>query len=258
MTRRKNLIVIFTSCCLLLLSGNSGITGDIERKIEKPVGQSIKTRQASQRAEEKWRSEKEKLTDHFEQLQAEQTQLRQQRQELQDYVDATRKRIAAKEKQLADIEQISHQIQPFLKEMLALLKTHVSDDLPFLSEEREKRIESIEHLLIDPDISISEKYRKIMEAFLVEAEYGMTIETYQKTISIDGQSMLVDIFRLGRLSLFYQSLDHKQCGFYNIAAKAWQPLPVSHNPAIHAAIDIAAKRKPVEMLTLPVGRMVIR
>lgn len=157
--------------------------------------------------------EKEKLIDQFEQLQAEQKQLQQQRQDLQEYIDATQARIATKEKQLADIEQISSQIQPFLEEMLTLLKMQVSDGYPFLHNEQEKRIDNLDHLMIDPDISVSEKYRKIMEAFWVEAEYGTTIETYQETITIDGQTLLVDIFRLGRFSLFYQSLDRKHCGF---------------------------------------------
>ncbi len=256
MTKKMTLIFMLTGW-LLMLSGTLGSASDTEKSIEKPVRQSIKTRQASQQAEEEWRLEKEKLTIRFERLQAEQKQLQQQRKALQDYVDAVQVRIATKEKQLADIEQIADQIQPFLKEMIGALKTQVSDDTPFLPEEREKRIDNLDHLMIDPDVSVSEKYRKVMEAFLVEAEYGSTIETYQQTIPIDGQAMLVDIFRLGRLCLFYQKLDGSQCGFYNMADKIWQPLPASHTPSIHAAIDIAAKRKPVEMLTLPVGRLVI-
>ena len=254
----KMLPIWMLICCLLFSPGLPALASDTEQRVEKPVRQSIQTRQVNQQEEEKWRLEKEKLTAQFEQLQAEQKQLQQQRQDLQDYTDASRARIATKEKQLADIQQISDQIQPFLEEMLALLKTQVSDGYPFLPEEREKRIDNLEHLMTDPDVSVSEKYRKVMEAFMVEAEYGTTIETYQETITIDGQTMLVDIFRLGRLSLFYQSLDRKKCGFYNIADNAWQPLPGSHNPSIHAAIDIAAKRKPVEMLTLPVGRMVVK
>ena len=93
-------------------------------------------------------------------------------------------------------------------------------------------------------------------AGLVEAEYGFTIETYQETITIEGQAMLVDIFRLGRISLFYQSLDRKRCGFYHTADGAWRDLAKGHNLAIQTAIDIAAKRRPIELLNLPVGRMV--
>jgi hypothetical protein len=104
-------------------------------------------------------------------------------------------------------------------------------------------------------VDIGEKYRKIMEALLVEAEYGFTIEAYQETITIDGQALLADIFRLGRISLFYQSLDRKRCGFYNTADGTWQSLDTVHNAAIQSAIDIAAKRRPIELLCLPVGRM---
>jgi hypothetical protein len=244
--------------CLLLSTRLPATASDTVRRVEKPVRQSVKTRQGSQESEEKWRLQKEKLTIQFKQLQAEQKQLQQQQQILQGYIDATQARISTKEKQLADIEQISNRIQPFLEEMLTLLKNQVSDSFPFLTEERERRIDNLDHLMIDPDVSISEKYRKIMEAFLIEAEYGTTIETYQETIDLKGQTMLVDIFRLGRLGLFYQSLDRQQCGFYNAASHAWQPLPASHNPSIQAAIDIAAKHKPVEILTLPVGRMVVK
>jgi hypothetical protein len=67
--------------------------------------------------------------------------------------------------------------------------------------------------------------------------------------------MLVDIFRLGRVCLLYQSLDHKSCGFYNVAASAWQPLSGAYNRPIAAAMEIGAKRRPAELLTLPLGRI---
>ena len=254
----KTLPVWTLICVVLFSTGPSMAASDTETRIEKPVRQSIQTRQATQSAEADWREEKERLTTKYEQLQKDQAQLTRQKNELTEKTDTTRSRISIKEKQLADIQQISSQIEPFLKEMLAVLKTEVASGYPFLPDERNKRIANLEHLMVDPDVSISEKYRKVMEAFLVEAEYGFTIETYQATIDIAGQSMLVDIFRLGRISLFYQSLDRSQCGFYNVADTAWQPLPAVHNTAIHAAIDMAAKRKPVELLTLPVGRVVPR
>jgi hypothetical protein len=94
-----------------------------------------------------------------------------------------------------------------------------------------------------------------MEALLVEAEYGSTIEVYQQTIDVDGAPSLVNVFRLGRISLFYQTLDQKRCGFYDVAATGWRPLPTAFNRCIQTAIEIGAKRRPVELLTLPLGRM---
>jgi hypothetical protein len=40
-----------------------------------------------------------------------------------------------------------------------------------------------------------------------------------------------------------------------MAAADWRPLPRTFNQAIQTAIEIGAKRKPVELLTLPLGRM---
>ncbi len=254
---RKIIILLFSASCLMLSAG-SPLAGNTNQRIEEPVRQSIKTRQTTQKAEEKWRFEKEKLVAKFEQLLQEQERLQEQKSNLQQQVESTQKRIVAKERQLNDIEQISSQIRPFLDKLVKELGLQITDGLPFLTAERRHRIDKLEKLMVAPDISISEKYRKVMEALLVEAEYGFTIEAKQETIEVEGQARLVNIFRLGRISLFYQSLDQKHCGFYNVVAKNWQTLPAKHNREIQSAIDIAAKRRPVEILSLPLGRMVTR
>lgn len=254
--RSNRILPLILAGGLWLLAGSPTEGSPDHQRIEQPVRQSINTRQATQKAEEQWRLEKEKLVASFEQLQQKERQLTEQKKELSHQIGLTRERISAKEKQLVDIEEISIQIPPLIKELFNTLKSQVAESHPFLAEERQGRIQRLETVVTDPDVDISEKYRKIMEALLVEAEYGFTIEAYQETITIDGQAMLVDVFRLGRISLFYQSLDRKRCGFYNTADGAWQDLDTAHNVSIQTAIHIAAKRRPIELLTLPVGRMV--
>lgn len=253
MTKRKPMLMILIGCLLLVLPASAA---DTQHKIEKPVRQSIDTRRATQRSEQKWRLEREKLIVRFENLQKENARLKDQIAALEPQVQAARARVGAKEKQLADIEQISSQIRPFLEELIYDLKSQLAQGLPFLMDERQQRIQKLTEMMPDPEITISEKYRKVMEALLVEAEYGFTIEVYRESITIEGQDLLADIFRLGRLSLFYQILGRKSCGFYNVRTGAWQPLPAIHNPQIQTAIEIAAKRRPVELLSLPLGRMV--
>lgn len=254
----RMIYLLFCMSWFLLSPATQAAGSDTEKRIEKPVRQAIDTRQGTQKAETQWRIDKEKLTARFEQLQAEQAQLQQHKDDLHRQVELTRARIATKEKQLADIEQISSQIDPFLEELVEAVKVEVSNGSPFLMAERQRRIDNLDRLMATPDISVSEKYRKAMEALLVEAEYGFTIETYQETITIDNQPRLANVFRLGRIGLFFQSLDQKLCGFYNVATGGWQALPAFHNRAIHDAIEIAAKRKPVELLSMPLGRMVTR
>jgi hypothetical protein len=231
---------------------------DPHKKITLPVKAAIEARQATQAAEEAWRLEKEKLVARLDQLQHEQARLEDSRVQLLAEIDAAQTRLVAKEQQLTDIEQISSQIRPFVEAQVTALAANLAEGLPFLTAERQQRIAALTTLMTDPEVAISETYRKAMEALLIEAEYGFTSEVYRETITVDGQTLLADIFRLGRLGLFFQSLDRKQCGFFNIAADTWQPLPDLHNRSLATAIEIAAKRRPVELLRLPVGRMAIQ
>jgi hypothetical protein len=245
----------FAAATLSAAAGDR-LPSDTEQ-ITPPVKAAIKTRQATQKKEAAWRQEKEALVARLTTLENEAARLERERGERQAEIGAARNRLAAKQAQLADIEEIAGQIDPFVTQLAHALSQRLAEDPPFLGAERRRRIAALDALLADPEAAVSEKYRKAMEALLIEAEYGFTTETYRETIMVDGQSLLVDIFRLGRLGLFYQSLDRSRCGFYNIANRSWQSLAGLHNPALTSAIEIAAKRRPVEMLHLPLGRMVI-
>ncbi len=226
-----------------------------DRQVQKPVSESIRIRQATQKQEEQWRGDKQKLVARYEQLELEKKQLEARKQALDEKTSAAARRIAAKQKELADIQQIQSRIAPLIESLVEQLRQHLADDLAFLPEERRLRLERLDELRRDPDVAVGEKFRKVMETLLVEAEYGNTIEVYQQTIAMARRDMLVNIFRLGRIGLFFQTLDLKTCGFFDVAAASWQTLPGSYNRTIQAAMDIGAKRRPAEFLTLPLGRM---
>jgi molecular chaperone GrpE (heat shock protein) len=227
----------------------------VREKIEKPVQQAIDTRQATQQAEEAWRQERDERMALLASLEQAQARLEQAQLRLQEDQVARRQRIEAKSRQLAASEEIAGQIIPYLEEVLAALRARIDVDQPFLTRERRLRVDRLGNLLGDPGVTVSEKFRKTMEALMVEAEYGRTIEVYQDTITVAGQPLLATIFRLGRIALFYQTLDQRHSGMFDVAAKAWTPLPSSFDRTLRTAIEIGAKRQPVELLNLPLGRM---
>ncbi len=239
---------------LFLLPGLAPAS-DPAKTVEEPVLESVRIRQNTQQQEEQWRTEKQALLLRYEELEAKREQLDARRQEVTAGNDATRRRIAAKQQEIDDIEQIQREIKPLIDELTTNLETFVAGDLPFLPDERQQRLERLQELAGDPAISISEQFRKAMEALLIEAEYGATIEVYQQSIRLDDRDVLVNIFRLGRIGLFYQSIDATACGYFNVATARWTKLPARYNTAIEAAMDIGAKRRPAELLTLPLGRM---
>jgi myosin heavy subunit len=228
---------------------------DLDVQIKKPVSESIRIRQDTQKNEEAWRADRQKMTARYERLNQEVQELSEQRQTLVEKTTGTRKRIARMEEQLADIEQMQARIKPLCSALIDQIRDLLDRDLPFLSEERRLRLERLDALRDDPEVAVSEKFRKIMEALLVEAEYGNTIEVYQQNITLNQGEMLVNIFRLGRIGLFFQTLDQASCGFFNVATTRWEALPSAYNRTIQAAVEMGAKRRPVELLTLPLGRI---
>lgn len=241
----------------IVLNNNTAIaTNMVKKRVEAPIKEAIKTRQKTQKSEEKWRELRQRLEDRLAALEFEVQQLSNNRDKLTDQVTTTQKRIANKQKELADIRAISQEMAPFLADTMNSLNQVQQSDLPFLGVERRQRLQRLHKIVADPEIDVSEQYRKIMEALAVEAEYGLTIETYQQEIVVDGQEMLVNIFRLGRLALYYQTLDQSVCGFFNVATAQWQPLAEESNQAVQTAIAIAAKQRPAEIISMPLGRMV--
>ncbi|MCP4746320.1 MAG: DUF3450 domain-containing protein [Desulfobacteraceae bacterium] len=234
------------------------IENGVGAQVEKITGTSVEIRQKTQKQEESWSLERKKLLMLYEQLEQRQKVLLDSKNQLEQQTFAAQQRIAVKKKQLTDSELILERINPFILELVEKLRQQVAEDMPFLSSERKNRIGKLVRMTQDPEVTTSEKLRKTMEALLVEAEYANTIEVCQETILVDQAMCLVNILRLGRVSLFYQTLDHQRCGYFDTAASGWRPLPGHYNRSIQKAIEIGAKQRPVELLDLPLGKMTVQ
>ena len=228
----------------------------VGRKIEKPVEQAIDIRQGVQKQEEQWRQEKQQQLARYEQAQKELLALQEHYQQLQQEHGALQDKVAEKSAELEQIAQITAQLEPLLQDILVRLRAFYQGDLPFLATERNQRLERLGQILDDGATPLNEKLRKTMETLLVEVDYGRTIEVTRDTIALSGQPTLVNIFRLGRLALYYQTLDEQSCGFFNLAEQQWQPLPATYTSSIRTVFEIGAKRRAVELVSLPLGRLV--
>ena len=72
------------------------------------------------------------------------------------------------------------------------------------------------------DVTISEKYRRIVEAYQVEMDYGRTIEAYEGELASEGgDPRTVQFLRVGRVTLLYQTLDGRETGYWDADRKAW-------------------------------------
>jgi len=173
-------------------------------------------------------------------------------QHLKDLLKSQTEEKTSLERQLKDIEVTKKEIVPLILRMLDSLDKFVQMDLPFLPEERQQRIKLLKEMVVKADISDAEKFRRIMEAFQVENEYGNTIEAYKGNLVLNGINSSVDFLRLGRVALYYQRLDGSETGFWNKEERRWQTLPSHYRRAIHDGLRIARKETAPDLLTLPV------
>ena len=249
---------IFATVCLVstavLISSAQG--DEIKKRVEEPVGEAIAIMQKTQQDEEQWRLLQEKLTAEFDSLQLQVDQLTDIKNKLEEDVARAKERVEKKSRQLRDIKRIEQEMEPFLEDLAARLAVLPDQQLPFLQQERIKRISRLDGILADPEISLSEKYRKSMEVLQIEAEFGLTIESAQETIELEGQEILANVFRLGRVGLYYVTLDERQCGVFDLAESGWKRLPDRYVEPLKTAVAIAEKRRPVEFISMPLGRMV--
>ena len=236
-------------------SNPASTSGTIKKRVEKPVRDAISIRQKTQKEQEKWLIEREKMLHELEQLDAENSEIETRCQGLEEGIAHAKQRISLRESELKGIRQIAEDIQPFLNDTLEWLMSETEQGLPFLIDERKKRMVRLREIMDDPAVSVSEKFRKIMEAMLIEAEYGTTVEVTRENITLAEEPVLVNVLRLGRLNLFYQTLDANRCGVFDTATNNWIDLSMEHNREIRLAMDMAFKRRPVELVILPIGRV---
>jgi len=147
---------------------------------------------------------------------------------------------------------IERQITPLMLRMITALKDLVVADVPFLMEERNNRISGLEEMMDRADVAVSEKFRRILEAYQIEVDYGKTIEAYSDNVDIEGAKQTVNVLRIGRIALIYQSRDRSNMGVWNIYSNSWNELDSSYQVAVSKGLRMAQKQLAPDMISVPV------
>ncbi|HET6630425.1 MAG TPA: DUF3450 domain-containing protein [Woeseiaceae bacterium] len=172
-------------------------------------------------------------------------------EQLEAQVQSQEDEIASIQRQLDDIETTNREVQPLMQKMVQALEQFIRLDVPFLIRERTERVNSLKEMMSRADVSISEKYRLIMEAYQIELEYGRTLEAYEGTLTAGDQTRTVHFVRLGRISLMYRTLDGSETGYWDAVQRQWV-VDNSYAEAVDQAIRVANQEGAPELLTVPV------
>jgi hypothetical protein len=163
------------------------------------------------------------------------------------------KEVASYNQQLDRLETTNREVVPLMLKMLDTLDQFVKLDIPFLPEERANRVTNLREMMDRADVNTSEKYRRILEAYQVEMEYGRTIEAYQGSQTVNGTTRKVDFLRFGRVGLYYQTLDGDEVGCWEQATRQWKVLDSSYRFGVRQGLQIARKQIAPDLIKLPIN-----
>jgi hypothetical protein len=160
--------------------------------------------------------------------------------------------IEALEKQLEEVAISHREVIPLMARMVESLRRFVELDIPFLSEERRARVAALADLIDAAEVSVAEKYRRILEAYRIELEYGRSVEAYGGSLPTSSGERNVEFLRVGRVAFIYRSLDGSESGVWDPRTTRWTPLPDDYQLALNRAFRVARKQAAPDLLQLPV------
>ena len=150
------------------------------------------------------------------------------------------------------VDVINRQIFPLMERMIDGLEQSVALDIPFLLDERTDRVTSLTETMERSDVSVAEKFRKVMEAYQIENDYGSSNDYYTQSLEIDGVQREYNMLRIGRIGLYFQSDDTSVTGWWNAELGAFEQLGNEHRNEVRKGIRVARQLIAPELILLPV------
>ena len=243
-----------TSLALIMVGLTAGVRADnvetareVERQINTASAHSQKKIDTSAEASLS-------LAAEIEQLQEEVKNLTVYRDHLARLVESQSAEADSLSTQIEGIKETRQGVVPLMYRMIEGLNTLVADDKPIRQEQRLARIAKLERMMGQADVSDAEKYRRILEAYQIEMDYGTKLGRYQGKVALsEQQSIEADLLYLGRVSLVARSLDGKRYWAWNDTQSGWQSLDSSFSADIDKAYAMASKQAAPGLITLPVS-----
>merc|ERR1712137_659636 len=157
------------------------------------------------------------------------------------------------QRQIDSIEETKQGIVPLMFRMIDSLEKFIKLDRPIHLEERLQRVERLRDLMANSNVTVSEQFRQVLEAYLVEVEYGTKIKSYQGTIDDAGTEVTVDFFNLGRTALLALSLDQTHAWVWNNESRSWEKLGDEYLSSTIDAVKMANGTIPAALVKLPIS-----
>ena len=218
---------------------------------------SVQTEQDTNQATKQSQTRIDGLAEEADDLLAEYRRVVRETESLRVYNDQLARVVASQRaevdsigRQLGELENTNRGVIPMLIEMIDMLEEVVENDVPFQLEARRNVVLDLQDLIYRADVTTSEKYRRVMEAYQREIDFGRNAFAYDGKLL--GTDKTVTFLVVGRTLLLYQTLDSESVGWWNPLTRDIQPLPSSYVTPVTHAIRMAKNQEAFNLVKLPV------
>lgn len=173
-------------------------------------------------------------------------------------VESQEREIASLTDQLSRVDEITSQTVPMLETLIDDLDAFIDADLPFRLEERKDRIARLREYLVDPNVSVTERYRQIMDAYTAEMEVGRKTDTWKETITVDDKEVTVDMVLFGRVALVYMDPTGRYAKRYDRETASWVDLESKYKAEIEKAIRIIQGKRTQDVMYVPATKLAVQ
>ncbi len=222
------------------------------QKIDETVKETVAVQKKTSNLRQEWQVERRVLDDATHALELEFKLLESRHVKLKGYSQQRRQEILRLETGLREMTEIGIHLEPFLDELVGRIETFQAADLPFSVVERERRLNDLRQALNSYDADLAEKLRQVMEVLKIEAGFGRGFEVSEEFLALDGAQTTVRMLRLGRVGLYYLSLDGDRAGWFSRLTKTWEPLSGASSEAVKEALRMTLKQRAFDLVCLPV------
>jgi hypothetical protein len=175
-------------------------------------------------------------------------------QQLEQEAAKEEKKKAEIEAEMARVAATQKELLPLMQRMVGQLEAFVAQDLPFSADQRKKRIAALKELLADPNRGLAEKYRRVLDVYRSEVEYGHSLSSEPGEIVLDGDRQAATLLRVGRVGLYALTNDKGRPARWDRKTGHWEPLDRGAASDLKRAQAVAKGDSPPEILVLPVDK----
>ncbi|MBW6392173.1 MAG: DUF3450 domain-containing protein [Halomonas sp.] len=194
------------------------------------------------------------MLEELRELERAERRLARENAELAPRIERQAESLNRREQALDTLEETRDALPALEARLVDRLEQWIESDMPFLRQERLARVASLRSQSQAGELSVAERWERIIEAWRAELDYGRDVDAWRGYLGEGESRREVDYLRLGRVGFYYLTPDGRAGRFWQADAGSWAALDEAQRREVRNGLRIARDRRAPELLNVPLSQ----